>query len=201
MAEANAGMADRTGPRTDVIDDGRLIAASLSMPEHFAVLFDRHAVAIHRYVARRLGIDAADDVMADVFLQAFQRRAAYDVAIGDARPWLYGIATNLIRRRQRDELRLYRALSRAGTEVDHEQFVDQIVAKVTARAMRGELAAALAILPPPQRDVLLLVASELSVAETASALGIPEGTAASRLARARKKVRSILRDSVTDPSV
>ena len=62
------------------------------------MLFDRHAPAIGRYVARRLGPDTADDLVAETFLVAFRRRGRYDLAYGDARPWLYGIATRLIGR-------------------------------------------------------------------------------------------------------
>lgn len=57
--------------------DAELIAASLAEPERFAVLFERHAPAIHQYVARRLGRDAADDVTAETFLTAFRIRARY----------------------------------------------------------------------------------------------------------------------------
>lgn len=46
-------------------DDARLIAAPLDEPERFSELFDRHAPAIHQYIARRLGRNAADDVMAE----------------------------------------------------------------------------------------------------------------------------------------
>lgn len=49
-------------------------------------------------MTRRLGRDAAEDVVAETFLVAFDRRHRYDPARPDARPWLYGIATNLIRR-------------------------------------------------------------------------------------------------------
>jgi RNA polymerase sigma-70 factor (ECF subfamily) len=47
--------------------DAELIAASLEEPERFAALFDRHAPAMHQYVTRRLGRDAADDVTAETF--------------------------------------------------------------------------------------------------------------------------------------
>ncbi|MEV3921254.1 RNA polymerase sigma factor [Actinomadura coerulea] len=78
--------------------DASLIAASRTEPERFAGLFRRHAPEIMRYATRRLGRDAAEDVVAETFLIAFDRRHRYDAARPDARPWLYGIATNLIRR-------------------------------------------------------------------------------------------------------
>lgn len=75
-------------------DDATLIAQSLRAPERFGVLFDRHAPAIFRYAARRLGPDAADDIVAETFLTAFRARGRYDPAYLDAGPWLYGIATS-----------------------------------------------------------------------------------------------------------
>ena len=173
-------------------DDAALISRSLDAPERFAALFDRHAAAIYSYVARRAGRDRADDVVAEVFLVAFQRRGRYDLTHTDARPWLYGIATNLIRRHRRDEIRLFRAIARAAADPPAEPLADQVAGRVTAQSARARLAAALAGLPRAQRDVLLLVASGLGVRETAIALGVPAGTAASRLARARRRVRAAL---------
>jgi RNA polymerase sigma factor (sigma-70 family) len=202
MAGARTGPAGQAGVASpDGCDDAALIRRSVHTPDRFAGLFDRHALAIHRYVARRLGRDAADDVVAEVFLVAFQRRGDYDLTQADARPWLYGIATNLIRRHRRDEIRLFRAIARSPANPPAEPIADQVTGRVAAVAMRRSLAAALAELSGSQRDVLLLVASGLSVQETAAALGVPAGTVASRLARARRKVRAALGEAspVTDP--
>jgi RNA polymerase sigma factor (sigma-70 family) len=190
MVEARmhpGGLTDETGPDGD---DAALVRRSLHAPEQFAALFDRHAPAIHSYVARRLGRDGADDVVAEAFLVAFARRGQYDLTQADARPWLYGIATNLIRRHRRDEVRLFRAIARTAAGPPAEPIADQVAGRVAAQAVRGRLASALAGLSGSQRDVLLLVASGLSVQETAAALGVPAGTVASRLARARRKVRA-----------
>ena len=171
-------------------DDAALISRSLHTPERFAAIFDRHAAAIHSYVARRLGRDRADDVVAEVFLVAFQRRGEYDLTHADARPWLYGIATNLIRRHRRNEVRFLRAIAQAAEDPPAEPIADQVTRRVAAQAVRGALVRVLAELPGPQRDVLLLVASGLSVTDTAEALGVPGGTVASRLARARRRLRA-----------
>ena len=79
-------------------DDAAVIRLSRHEPEQFTVLFRRHAPHIQHYVVRRLGQDAADDIVAETFLLAFRQRDTYDQARADARPWLYGIATNLIGR-------------------------------------------------------------------------------------------------------
>ncbi len=192
MGDAETGLAGHADAGRDAGDDAALIAQSLRSPERFAALFDRHAPAIHRYLARRLGPDVADDLVAETFLVAFQRREAYDPANAGPRPWLYGIATNLIRRYRRDETRLFRAIARTSAEPAAEPMADQVTERAAAGAARGQLASALARLPRSQRDVLLLVASGLSHEETAVALGVPLGTVASRLARARRKVRAEL---------
>ncbi len=125
---------------------------------------------------------------------AFQRRRAYNAAYADARPWLYGIATNLVGRRRRDEARWLRAIARSSGDSPAESFAEQVTDRVAAQAIRGRLASALGRLPGGQRDVLLLTARGLSCQEIAAAIGVPLGTVASRLARARRKVRAELQD-------
>lgn len=180
------------GPPGPAVGDAAAITQSLRVPERFAVIFERHGEAIHRYIARRLGPDAADDLAAETFLLAFQRRDGYDTTCPDARPWLYGIATNLVARRRQAEARFYRAIARSGVDPAAEPVEDTVTARVSAQAGRGRLAAALAGLSSGDRDVLLLTASGLSYAETARALGVPAGTVSSRLVRARTKVREAL---------
>ncbi len=177
--------------------DASVIARSRDEPEEFAALFDRHADAVHRYAARRLGGEAADDLVAETFTTAFQQRHRYDPARGagtDARPWLFGIATNLVSRHRRAEARRFKAMARVPALADHDEpLADRAADRVMARAVRRELAAALAALPARHRDVLLLVAwGDLSYEEAAQALGIPVGTVRSRLHRARTKLREAL---------
>jgi two-component system KDP operon response regulator KdpE len=133
-------------------DDATVIARSRSEPEVFAALFRRHAPLIKRYVVRRLGTDPADDVVAETFLLAFRQRERYDPGQSSALPWLYGIATNLIGRHRRDEIRLYRALARTGADPVTEPFTDRVDAAVSASAAGQRLAAALARLPAGHRD-------------------------------------------------
>jgi RNA polymerase sigma-70 factor (ECF subfamily) len=176
-------------------DDASVIAWSRDEPARFAEIFRRHAPEIQRYVVRRLGPGAADDVVAETFLAAFRQRDSYDTGRADARPWLYGIASHLIHRHRRTELRGYRLLARTGTDPVTAPFTDEVDAAVSAWAARRPLAAALAQLPAGQRDALLLVAwSELAYAEAAQALGVPVGTVRSRVNRARGRLRRALRD-------
>ncbi|MFD6496344.1 RNA polymerase sigma factor [Streptomyces sp. NPDC060188] len=189
----------RAGPESDA----SVIARSRDEPEAFALLFDRYADEVHRYLARRLGGEPADDLMADTFTTAFQQRHRYDPAraTGDgARPWLFGIATNLAGRYRRAEARRFKALARVAAPADHEDPVaDRAAARAGAQAVGRELAAALAALPARHRDVLLLVAwSGLGYEEVAQALDVPIGTVRSRLHRARGRLRQALGGS--DPT-
>jgi len=178
-----------TAPGPDaamVTDDATVIERSWREPEHFAVLFDRHAPLIHRYINRRIGRQAADDLVAETFLAAFRKRRGYDLSYADARPWLYGIATNLVAQHRRDELRQFRIRRAALPALNVPGPDEQVTADVAAGAMRGLLTGALAGLAPGERDVLLLIAWErLSYDETAHALDVPVGTVRSRLSRAR----------------
>jgi RNA polymerase sigma-70 factor (ECF subfamily) len=174
-------------------DDAAVIESSWLEPERFAVLFDRHAPHIHRYLARRAGRQVADDLVAETFLTAFAKRDRYDLGYSDARPWLYGIATNLVGQQRRDEARQYRIRQGAVAESEAPDHADRVAAGVTAQAMRALLDAALTALPAGDRDVLLLIAWEqLTYQEVSRALAIPAGTVRSRLHRARTKVRQAL---------
>ncbi len=173
--------------------DGEVMRASLAEPERFAVLFDRYAREVHRYVSRRLGTQLADDIVGETFLIAFRRRETYDPGQGAVRPWLYGIATTLVARHRRGEERFLRALQRTGADPLPEAMAEGVVRRVAAQEQERALAGGLARLSRGDRDVLLLVAwADLSYEETARTLGIPVGTVRSRLHRARRRLREAL---------
>jgi RNA polymerase sigma-70 factor (ECF subfamily) len=162
-----------------------VIARSLSQPDVFATIFDRHFDAIHAYLSRRVGSVRADDLAATTFVVAFERRRRFRREATTARPWLFGIATNLLRNERRAETRELEALGRAARSVP----------SIATADAGGEthLGEALAELDGGQRDVLLLYAwEELSYEEIADALSVPVGTVRSRLARARARLRTAL---------
>ncbi|GAA4676754.1 RNA polymerase sigma factor [Phytohabitans rumicis] len=163
-------------------------------PTDLAGMFDRYARELLRYCTRRVGEQAAEDVVAETFLVAYEQRHRYDTGRGEMLPWLYGIATNLLRRHRRTEIRALRALARGdggSSTVDGpgQRAADRVDAERTV----ARLSAVLAKLPRRQRDVLLLYAvAELEYAEIAAALEIPLGSVQSALHRARAKVRAAL---------
>ena len=167
-------------------------AAPVTGSDRFTEVHDRHFTEVYRYVAGRLGTQAAEDVAAETFLVAFDRRGTFDPTRGDLRAWLFGIATNLVNRHRRKEARHYRALSRLDTPRPDEGPENRVV-------VAGQLGKALARLTSGERDVLLLVAlADLGYAEVAEALGISPGTVGSRLTRARKKLTPVLAPEATD---
>ena len=161
----------------------RLVAG----PDEFAAVFDEHFAAVHRYLHRRAGVELADEVAAETFLVAFEQRRRF-VASDDlgVLPWLYGIATNLLRRRWRAERRQLRAYARTGVDAAVALDTDASVSRADADRRGRQIAAALAKLRADDRDVFLLITlAGLSQAETAKALQLPIGTVATRARRAR----------------
>jgi len=176
--------------------DAQIIAASRAEPLVFAAVFDRHYDAVHRYLARRVGSDLADDLAAETFTTAFDVRRRYDTAHPDARPWLFGIATNLVRHHHRGEARRLRAYARLERPADADGGFGGIEARVDAGRVGPAIADAVTRLSTGDRDVLLLFAwADLRYEEIAVALRIPVGTVRSRLHRARYRLRELLGDS------
>ena len=173
--------------------DADVIASSLQEPARFGAVFDRHATVVFRYLVRRVGVDEADALLGEVFRVAFEKRATYDTARPDARPWLYGIATNLLARHRRGEARRIRATARLlARQRPADDPAEQVVGALDARELWPDVAEAVAALPDEERDALLLYAwEELSYDQIADALGVPVGTVRSRLNRARVRIREL----------
>jgi RNA polymerase sigma factor (sigma-70 family) len=166
--------------------DASLISESLHQSEAFEAIFDRHFDAVHAYLARRAGVVRADDLSSTTFVVAFERRETFYSPAGTARPWLFGIATNVLRNELRTEQRAVGALTRLAADETRG-----VVEATLPEA--GVVCEMLAALDRDQRDALLLFAWEgLSYEEIALALGAPVGTIRSRLARARARLRVLL---------
>jgi len=176
---------------TATATDPELVLASISDPHAFGTVFDRHAPMIFRFVSRRVGLDLAKDVTAETFRIAFERRDAFDPTRGNLLPWLFGIATNVLRSHLRAEHHQLKAIRAEGNPQAELEDAD---ARLDAEAAGPILAGALLELSVQDRDTLLLFAwTDLGYEGVARALDIPIGTVGSRLSRARKVVRRELR--------
>ena len=172
------------------ISDAGAIQASFADPPAFGAIFDRHWVPIHRYCVVRAGTPG-EDVAAETFRVAFDQRGRYD-GRDDARPWLYGIATNLLRELFRRTTRGERALRRSAHELEVDPF-EGTLDRLEAERLAPDLAAVMATLSPVDRDALMLHAcAELTYDEIARATAVPIGTVRSRIHRARTTVRAHL---------
>jgi RNA polymerase sigma factor (sigma-70 family) len=173
--------------------DGAVIAASLEAPVLFGTIFDRHATVLHRYLVRRLGPDEAESMVGEIFRIAFEKRHTYDLVRPTARPWLYGIATNLLAKHRRREARRIHAVARlAAHRLPPIDLADGVSSAVDAADLWPRVADAVTALPEPERDALVLHVWEgLSYEEVADALGVPIGTVRSRLNRARGRLREL----------
>lgn len=174
--------------------DVEVVKRSLIDPPAFALIFDRHAELVRRFVARRVTAEDVDDIVAEAFRIAFERRAAFGEHYPTAAHWLLGVAGNVIRRRQRSWTRhaaaMRRVAGRATADLDPLLAVPQ---RVDASSPAAQLVDVLESLRPDDREVLLLVAWEqLSPTEIAAVLDIPAATVRTRLHRARQQIRQQL---------
>lgn len=176
--------------------------ASAGDADAFAGVFDRHREPVRAYCARRSGsLDAADDLVSVVFLEAWRRRADVELVHDSVLPWLYGVAARTLQRRSRTTLRHRRLLERLGSQasgdrastgadpvdVDH---ADGVAARIDDERHLEQLTAALSRLGRIDREVLLLCLwQELDHASAAVALQVPVGTVKSRLSRARARLK------------
>jgi RNA polymerase sigma factor (sigma-70 family) len=173
------------------LSDAAIIVASRKDPARFAEIFDRHWPTIHRYCVSRAGA-GGEDIAAETFRVALDSCGRFDRTREDAAPWLFGIATNLLRRSVRSESRRARALQRLRTSNEADPS-DETLDRLEAEALGPQIAQALGQLPAVYRDTLLLhVWGELTYEQVAEALFVSVGTVRSRIHRARTAVRSSL---------
>ena len=172
----------------DSRSDCNLLSELRLEPAALGVLYERHAPAVFRYLARRVGGETAEDLLGEVFVAALSaRKRVFPHASQSALPWLYGIAGNILRTHSRRRARVFPT---SGADVTDWDAVDD---RLDASARSAELRWALQTLTLIERELLLLVAWEgLTVAEAASALRLRPATARSRLHRARTRAQAAL---------
>ena len=175
--------------------DGQVVRKSLRHPEVFELIFDRHYDVVRRYSQRRVGALDGEEIASETFVQAFAQRRRFDSErFASARPWLIGIANNLIRShlRHEDVRRRHWPVSVALTQSEPEPSLDALAASEQAPALQ----AALRRVPAADRETfLIVVVGELSYAEAAELMGIPQGTVRSRVHRVRTSLRELMRSA------
>jgi RNA polymerase sigma factor (sigma-70 family) len=168
--------------------------AATNDADAFGKLYERHARVVYNYVFRRVGDwSEAEDLTAVVFLEAFRRRREVRLTHGELLPWLYGVATNVVRNRRRAIWRHGRALRRLRPGNDGADHSVEAIERLDAQKQMRHLLELVRRLHADQQDVIALcIWSDLSYEEAAVALGIPVGTVRSRLSRARAALRELL---------
>jgi RNA polymerase sigma factor (sigma-70 family) len=166
----------------------------------FALVWDAHVREVHGFCLRRCVTSLeAEDLVSVVFLEAWRCRGRAVLVDGTLRPWLYGIAVNVMRnesRRQRRYGEVLRRFHAANPDVAQGDHAEDVAATVTAAANRHLVAAAFNKLSAKERAVAELVLVEgLDVPAAAAALSLTESVAKSRLAAARKRLQRLLRTS------
>lgn len=172
------------GPAVD-IGESVIDRARRGDQEAFAAVIRHYDPGLRALTFRLLGDrDLMDDVLQEAYVKAFKALPRFR---GEAKlgTWLYRIAYNAcmdeLRRSRRQELPLDETLPSGSADPGE------------IAAGRGDLAQALSALPPDERAAVLLVdAQGFDYRESAHVLGIPEGTVASRLNRARASLRMAL---------
>ncbi|MDG9705376.1 RNA polymerase sigma factor [Streptomyces sp. DH37] len=162
-------------------------------PAAYGELFDEHAAAVHRYAVRATGDwAAAEDVVSLTFLEAWRLREKVRPDGGSLRPWLLGIATNVVRNTARAARRHREALARLPPKEVVPDFADELVGRMADSERLAAAGRALEKLRRPEREVFVLcVWQGLDYAATAEALGVRVGTVRSRLSRARARLRGL----------
>ncbi|MBM9838660.1 sigma-70 family RNA polymerase sigma factor [Rhodococcus hoagii] len=150
-------------------------------------LYSAHAQSLYRYVVRRVGESAAEDIVADAFLEAWRIRDRYNANIAQSRSWLFGVATNKIRHYYRAEARRLKAAARniaaEGPTVSNDP-------ADLGWTLDSQLALALSNLRIEEREVMLLVAwGDLTPLEISRVLGLTPATVRTRLFRARTALK------------
>ena len=155
----------------------------------FGELFNEHAQAVYHHGYRLTGDRSlAEDVASTTFLQAWQTRARIEPDGGSLRPWLLGVATNIIRNQHRKVHHERTLLARLSRREPVPDFADELVGRMADAGTLASVGVALGRLRPAECEVVALcVWAGLDYADAALALGIPVGTVRSRLSRARRK--------------
>jgi RNA polymerase sigma-70 factor (ECF subfamily) len=183
-------------PDTSTLDDVELVhAMARGERDALALLYDRHAGSMLALAQRIVGRGSeAEDVIHDVFLEAWRHSADYDQARASVKSWL------LLRTRSRSlDVQKSARVSRQASGLDDAWLAElgDPSADRSESPDRMRIRQVLVALPPEQREVLLLGYFEgLSSSEIALRVGVPIGTVKSRVAAALAALRGTLSDAM-----
>ena len=160
----------------------------------FVAIFDKHRDRVYRHALRMTAnLHDAEDVTAGAFFELWRRRKAVRVIDGSVLPWLLVTTTNLARNLTRG-LRRYRTLiaalpradvARSAEDVALEQMEEFEIAAKVRDALIG-------LSPSDAALIMLIMFEHYSPAQAATALGISDGAARTRLHRARTRMAAAL---------
>jgi RNA polymerase sigma factor (sigma-70 family) len=181
--------------RRSFLSDATIIRDSVEHPEAFSEVFDRHFAAVYAFISRRAAWSDPADLAGETFRVAFEARERYDPSYATALPWLYGIARNLMRRRQTQDR--HRGLAHAADgNLRASAFTDPMSHAVQSVDANRDLITVLRALETEAPDAVealtLHVWEGLSYDEIAHVLDLPIGTVRSRINRLRQRLRASL---------
>ena len=169
----------------DAADHANLDDAASGDAVWFEQLFLATYDDLLRYAARRVGMAAATDVVAEVFLTAWRRRNDYDRAA--ARLWLFGVARLVVANADRSAFRAQRLSIRAVQGIaDQPDISDAVVTQLYVQDLIYQL-------PDAEAEALRLVAWDgFDLGEAATIAGCSRATFRVRLFRARRRAARLL---------
>jgi len=182
----------------DERSDTELLLASRVEPVAFVELYRRHAEDVLRYFARRtLDPEAAAELTAETFAEAYASRRNYRDTGANGVAWLYGIARHQLGRFFRTgtidaAARRRIGIAREALPADDYERIEELV---DLGPIREALAEALETLADEQRDALRLrVIDGLGYAEVAERLGCAEAAARQRVSRGLRRIALVLQE-------
>jgi len=184
--------------------DTELLLASRADPEAFVELYRRHAEDLLRYFARRtLDPEAAAELTAETFAEAFASRTSYRDTGANGVAWIYGIAKHQLGRffrHGRVDGAARRRLGLPERSLPMEDY-ERIEDLVDFQPIRSALVEALGTLAEDQRAALQLrVIEELPYPEVAARLACGETAARQRVSRGLRKLAIVLQDRGLEPA-
>jgi RNA polymerase sigma factor (sigma-70 family) len=161
----------------------------------FTELFERHAEAVWNYAYRLTASwSQAEDLLSATFLTAWRKRGAAQLVRDSALPWLYTVTANRARTEWRASRRALRLVARLAPQ-DERDHADEVAARTDAQRRLALVVAAIAKLPPSEREIAqLCLLGDVSTADAATLLGITESSVRARVSRTRARLRDLIPD-------